>query len=146
MADDLHTKQSQPWYAMSLKKKVTSIFDLADTHEAALLDWKEEEVADTCYLCIIWNGDRERQMPPLFEFLWLESPETCCQQELSAYINMNVFWLELKWRLEQVRIPGEWVTKARKSMKFNVLNTVFPLIYFLSAIPVVVFCFSDCYF
>lgn len=38
VADELHANQSQPWYAMSLKEKVTSIFDLADIHEAALLD------------------------------------------------------------------------------------------------------------
>lgn len=136
MADDLHTKESQPWYAMSLKKKkVTSIFDLA-----ALLDWEEEEVADMCYLYIIWNGDLKRQMPPLLEFLWPESPEAHSQQELSTYINMNVFWLQLKWRIKQVRILGERVRKPRKkSMNFSVRNPVFSLVYILSIISVVLF-------
>lgn len=148
MADDLHAKQSQPWYAMSLKKK-SDLHFWSGWHPWGSITWLRRK--GSCRHMLLIYHMKWRSGETNASTLWI--PLTWVTWDMlstgTARLHQHeyIFWLELKWRMEQVRIPGEWVTKARKkSIKFSVLNTVFPLFFCLSTIPAVVLCFSDYYF
>lgn len=148
MADDLHTKQSQPWYAMSLKKK-SDLHFWSGWHPWGSITW-------------LWRGRSCRHMLLIYHMKWrsgetnastLRIPLTWVTWDMQStgivHLHQHecIFWLESKWRTKQVRILGKWVRKPRKkSTKFSVLNPIFPLVYFLSIISVAVFWFSDRYF
>lgn len=118
MADDLHTKQSQPWYAMSLKKK-SDLHFWSGWHPWGSITWLKRR--GSCRHMLLMYHMKWRSGETNASTLWIPLTWVTWDMLSTGTVRLHqheyVFWLELKWRLEQVRIPGEWVTKARKSMK-----------------------------